>query len=131
MHNVMKNVANICKRDKSKVWGPEGWKKIVVCIVSDGRKKCNSRTLSALAALGVYQDAVAKNIVNGKEVTGHMYEYTTQLSLDPEMKIKGAEKGLVPVQVIFLLKEKNAKKINSHRWFFRAICRTLVPNVTM
>jgi chitin synthase len=131
MHNVMKNIAQLCKRDRSKVWGPDGWKKVVVCIVSDGRKKCNTRTLSALAAMGVYQDGVAKNIVNGKEVTAHLYEYTTQLSIDPEMKFKAHEKGLVPVQIMFLLKEKNAKKINSHRWFFRGICRTLVPNVTV
>ncbi|RKP12656.1 chitin synthase [Piptocephalis cylindrospora] len=131
MHGVMKNIAQFCKRDKSKMWGPDGWKKIVVTIVSDGRKKIHPRTLSLLAAIGVYQDGVAKNIVQGKEVTAHVYEYTTQLSVDPEMKLKSAEKGLVPVQMLFCLKEKNAKKINSHRWFFRAFCRTLQPNVTI
>jgi len=31
------------------------------------------------------------------------------------MKIEGPEKGIVPVQIIFCLKEKNQKKINSHR----------------
>lgn len=42
--------------------GKEGWKKVVVCIVSDGRKKIHSRSLSVLAAMGVYQDGVAKNV---------------------------------------------------------------------
>ena len=51
---------------------------VVVCIVSDGRAKINSRTLSVLAAMGVYQDGVAKNVVAGKPVTAHIYEYTTQ-----------------------------------------------------
>lgn len=78
MHGVMKNVAHLCKRDRSKTWGKDGWKKVVVCIVSDGRAKINSRTLSVIAAMGVYQEGIAKNIVNDKPVTAHIYEYTTQ-----------------------------------------------------
>ena len=60
MHGVMKNIAHLCKRDRSKTWGKEGWKKVVVCIVSDGRQKINSRTLSVIATMGAYQDGVAK-----------------------------------------------------------------------
>jgi chitin synthase len=45
------------------------------------------------------------------------------------MKIEGAERGFVPVQLIFCLKEKNQKKINSHRWFFNAFGPVLQPNV--
>ena len=37
--------------------------------------------------------------------------------------------GSCPVQVIFCLKEKNQKKINSHRWFFNAFGPILQPNV--
>ncbi|KAH7885075.1 glycosyltransferase family 2 protein [Phlebopus sp. FC_14] len=129
MHGVIKNIAHLCKRDRSKTWGKDGWKKVVVCIVSDGRQKINSRTLSVIAAMGAYQDGIAKNIVNGKPVTAHIYEYTTQISVSPSMKIEGAEKGVVPVQIIFCLKEKNQKKINSHRWFFNAFGPILQPNV--
>ncbi|KAI0793146.1 glycosyltransferase family 2 protein [Irpex lacteus] len=129
MHGVMKNIAHLCKRDRSKTWGKEGWKKVVVCIVSDGRLKINSRTLSVIAAMGAYQDGVAKNAVAGKPVTAHIYEYTTQISVTPSMKIEGAERGIVPVQIIFCLKEKNQKKINSHRWFFNAFGPILQPNV--
>ncbi|CAH7688620.1 class II chitin synthase [Phakopsora pachyrhizi] len=129
MHGVMKNVQHLCSRDRSKTWGKDGWKKVVVCIVSDGRSKINSRTLSVLAAMGVYQDGVAKNVVNDKPVTAHIYEYTTQISIDPTLKFKGSEKGLVPVQILFCLKEKNQKKINSHRWFFNAFGPVLQPNV--
>jgi Chitin synthase len=60
MHGVIKNIAHLCKRDRSKTWGKEGWKKVVVCIVSDGRGKINSRTLSVIAAMGAYQEGVAK-----------------------------------------------------------------------
>lgn len=78
MHGVMKNIQKLCERSRSRTWGADGWKKVVVCVVSDGRAKINSRTLSVLAAMGVYQDGVAKNVVAGKPVTAHIYEYTTQ-----------------------------------------------------
>jgi chitin synthase len=96
MQGVIRNVAHLCTRERSKTWGKEGWKKVVVCIVSDGRQKINSRTLSVIASMGCYQDGVGKvgrgseyfeqalicgsawNAVNGKPVTAHTYEYTTQ-----------------------------------------------------
>lgn len=129
MHGVMRNISNFCSRSKSRTWGKDGWQKIVVCIVSDGRRKVHPRTLDALAAMGVYQDGIAKNLVNQREVTAHVYEYTTQVSLDADLKFKGAEKGIVPCQIIFCLKEKNQKKLNSHRWFFNAFGKALTPNV--
>jgi chitin synthase len=61
MRGVMQNVAHLCSRTKSKTWGKDGWKKVVICIVSDGRTKINPRTRSVLAALGVYQDGVAQS----------------------------------------------------------------------
>ena len=129
MHGVMRNIAHFCSRSKSRTWGKDGWKKIVVCIISDGRSKVHPRTLDALAAMGCYQEGIAKNQVNQKEVAAHVYEYTTQVSLDSDLKFKGAEKGIVPCQMIFCLKEKNLKKLNSHRWFFNAFGRALNPNV--
>jgi chitin synthase len=129
VYAVMKNISHFCSRSKSRTWGEHGWQKIVVCIVSDGRQKIHPRTLDALAAMGVYQDGIAKNLVNQKEVQAHVYEYTTQVSLDSDLKFKGAEKGIVPCQMIFCLKEKNAKKLNSHRWFFNAFGRALTPNI--
>ncbi|KAK0183781.1 glycosyltransferase family 2 protein [Armillaria mellea] len=129
MHGVMKNIAHLCSRTRSQTWGKDGWKKVVVCIVSDGRKKINSRTLSVIAAMGVYQEGIAKNIIDEKPVTAHIFEYTTQVSVTPSLKIEGAEKKHVPVQIIFCLKEQNQKKINSHRWFFNAFGPILNPNV--
>ncbi|OAD80919.1 glycosyltransferase family 2 protein [Phycomyces blakesleeanus NRRL 1555(-)] len=129
MHGVMKNIAHLCAKTRNKMWNAEGWKKVVVCIVSDGRTKINARTLSVLSALGVYQEGVAKNVVEGKPVAAHIFEHTTQISVEPDMSFRGADKGIVPVQLLFCLKEKNQKKINSHRWFFQAFGPLLRPNV--
>ena len=126
---VFKNIEHMCGRNSSKTWGKEAWKKIVVCVVSDGRAKINPRTRAVLAGLGVYQDGIAKQQVSGKDVTAHLYEYTTQMGLELKGKTVSLKKGATPVQLLFCLKEKNQKKINSHRWFFQAFGRVLDPNV--
>ena len=46
--SVIKNIAHLCSRSRSRTWGVDGWKKVVVCIVSDGRNKINKRTLQVL-----------------------------------------------------------------------------------
>ncbi|KAI4179941.1 MAG: hypothetical protein L6R41_007549 [Letrouitia leprolyta] len=127
---VFKNIEHMVSRTHSKTWGKEAWKKIVVCVVSDGRAKINPRTRAVLAGLGVYQDGIAKQQVSGKDVTAHIYEYTTQVGLELKGKtVHIKPKGATPVQMLFCLKEKNQKKINSHRWFFQAFGRVLDPNV--
>jgi chitin synthase len=74
MIGVIKNIEFMNSRTNSKTWGKDAWKKIVVCIVSDGRAKINKRTRAVLAALGVYQEGIAKQQVNKKDVTAHIYE---------------------------------------------------------
>ena len=130
MIGVFKNIEHMCSRTNSKTWGREAWKKIVVCIVSDGRAKISPRTRAVVAGLGLYQDGIAKQQVNGKDVTAHIYEYTTQVGMELKGKVvKLVPKGATPVQMVFCLKEKNQKKINSHRWFFQAFGRVLDPNI--
>ena len=70
-----------------------------------------------------------KNMVNNKEVTAHLFEYTTSFALDPNLHFRYPDKGIVPCQILFCMKEKNQKKINSHRWFFNAFGPMLQPNI--
>ncbi|OXB33726.1 chitin synthase [Cryptococcus neoformans] len=129
LYGVMKNIAHLCGRKNSRVWGKDGWQKVVVCIVADGRKAVNPRVLDCLAALGVYQEGAMTNTVKDRPVTAHVFEYTTSFALDGDLHFKYPDKGIVPCQIIFCMKEKNAKKINSHRWFFNAFAPLLSPNV--
>ncbi|ORY30579.1 chitin synthase 6 [Naematelia encephala] len=129
LYGVMKNIAHLCGRKNSRVWGKDGWQKVVVCIVADGRKAVNPRVLDCLAALGVYQEGAMTNMVKERPVTAHVFEYTTSFALDGDLHFKYPDKGIVPCQIIFCLKEKNAKKINSHRWFFNAFAPLLSPNI--
>ncbi|KAI9318694.1 chitin synthase 1 [Dichotomocladium elegans] len=129
MHGVMKNIAHLCKQKRSTTWNADGWKKVVVSIVADGRKNINKKVLSMLEAMGVYQSGVAKSAVDNKPVKAHIYEFTTQIVFDDQLNRKDAGQSLVPVQILFCLKEKNAKKINSHRWFFNAFGPLLNPEI--
>jgi chitin synthase len=129
MSGVFKNIEYMCSRKDSKTWGKDAWKKIVVCVVSDGRAKINPRTRAVLAGMGVYQDGIAKQQVNKKDVTAHIYEYTTQVGISVKKDVVELRPKQQPVQILFCLKEKNQKKINSHRWFFQAFGRVLDPNI--
>ncbi|KAJ3749041.1 chitin synthase [Lentinula detonsa] len=130
IYGVMKNIQHLCTRKSSQTWGADAWKKVVVCIVADGRKKIHPRVLDCLTLLGVYQPGpYMKNFIDDKEVTAHLFEYTASFGLDPNLHFKYPDKGIVPTQIIFCMKEKNQRKINSHRWFFNAFASVLQPNV--
>ena len=44
MRGVLQNIAYFCSLQGSTMWGKDGWQKIVVCIVADGRKKYLSQS---------------------------------------------------------------------------------------
>ncbi|KAF7332167.1 Chitin synthase [Mycena kentingensis (nom. inval.)] len=137
LHGVMLNIRDICRTKQSKYWrrtaeeGNPGWQKIVVALIVDGLEAMDKSVLDILATVGVYQDGVMKKEIDGKPTVAHIFEYTTQLSIDatPQLVLPQSNdaNNLVPVQIIFVLKAKNQKKINSHRWLFNAIGKMLVP----
>ncbi|KAJ3101255.1 Chitin synthase, class 2 [Phlyctochytrium planicorne] len=128
MLSLYKNIAYLCNSQSSK-WGQQGWKKIVICIVADGRTKINEQVLNVLGLMGVYQDGLAKPEIHGQDVVSHIFEFTSQTVVDEKQEILGHQEGFVPVQILFCMKEKNAKKINSHRWFLNAFGKVLWPEV--
>lgn len=139
LHGVMLNIRDICKTKQSKYWrrsaeeGVPGWQKITVALIIDGLEPMDKTVLDILATVGVYQDGVMKKQVDGKDTVAHIFEYTTQLSVDatPQLVVPHGEdpNNLVPVQIILVIKAKNQKKINSHRWLFNAIGRMLEPEI--
>jgi chitin synthase len=139
LHGVMLNIRDICKTKQSKYWrraaeeGLPAWQRITVALIVDGLEPMDKSVLDILATVGVYQDGVMKKQVDGKDTVAHIFEYTTQLSVDPTPQLvlphENDPNNLVPVQIIFVLKAKNQKKINSHRWLFNAIGKILKPEI--
>ncbi|KAH9948343.1 glycosyltransferase family 2 protein [Amylocystis lapponica] len=131
LHGVMLNIRDICKTKHQK--GIPGWQKITVALIIDGLEAMDKTVLDLLATVGVYQDGVMKKQVDGKDTVAHIFEYTTQLSVDatPQLVLPHGDdpNNLVPVQIILVIKAKNQKKINSHRWLFNAIGRMLEPEI--
>ncbi|KAK9463462.1 chitin synthase-domain-containing protein [Lipomyces oligophaga] len=140
LKGVFKNIYNL-RKSKDPKWGSESWQRVVVSIVADGRANVHPRVLGLMSSLGCYQEGVAFNTVGDKEVTAHVYEYTTNIGIgkvsdgvveliDPSDKdTRDKSPKICPVQLLFCIKEKNAKKINSHRWFFEAFAPLLNPFV--
>ncbi|KAG8980226.1 Chitin synthase, class 2 [Tulasnella sp. JGI-2019a] len=139
LHGVMLNIRDMCKTKSSKYWkqssenGQFGWQKITVALIVDGLEPMDKSVLDVLATVGVYQDGVMKKQVDGKDTVAHIFEYTTQLSVDasPQLVLPHGDdpNNLVPVQIIFVAKAKNQKKINSHRWLFNGIGKMLNPEI--
>lgn len=146
LHGLMLNIRDMVKgkfsefRTKAEGSGGveggrtgEAWKRIVVCLVFDGIEPADKQSLDVLATIGLYQDGVMQKSVDGKDTMAHIFEYTTSLSMSPKPALvephPNDPNNLVPVQFIFCLKQKNAKKINSHRWLFNAIGKHLQPDV--
>ena len=132
LKGVLDNIKYMESKKRSSMWGEGSWKKIIVCIISDGRTKINDRAQALLAGLGVYQEGLASGAVNDKPVQAHMYEYTSRIGIKRVTDtVELTLKKVVPTQFLFCLKEKNAKKINSHRWCFQAIGQVLDPKVVV
>ncbi|KAH6695066.1 chitin synthase-domain-containing protein [Plectosphaerella plurivora] len=139
LHGVMQNVRDIVNLRKSRFWNQGGpaWQKIVVCLIFDGIDKVDKNVFDVLATVGIYQDGVVKKDVNGKDTVAHIFEFTSQISVTPDQQLVrpnrdgDSSQNLPPVQLMFCLKQKNSKKINSHRWLFNAFGRLLNPEVAI
>jgi hypothetical protein len=56
---------------------------------------------------------------DGKDVTGHIFEYTTQVVVDANGTVSG---GIAPVQVLFCLKEQSEPSTSLDRAGTRTVC---------
>ncbi|ODQ68265.1 hypothetical protein NADFUDRAFT_48915 [Nadsonia fulvescens var. elongata DSM 6958] len=132
LKGIYDNIEYLSRRQSSKTWGRSSWKKIVVCVVADGRQKINPKASALLESLGVYQPELSIPAFQGEQVQAHIYEHTTKISISAVTE-KGVvleyEKSVHPTQMILCLKEKNLKKINSHRWCFQALAPIIKPRI--
>jgi chitin synthase len=74
LRGILRNIKHLCEMEDHPFWGKDAWKKIVVCIVGDGRANFDPRSLSLLAALGLYQDGVSVQSVNNEQTQVHIFE---------------------------------------------------------
>ena len=77
--SIHHNIDYLQKLQNDETWGPHSWRKVVICIIIDGRAKINPRTKALLACLGIYQDFGRLESYNGKDVVAHIFEVPKEL----------------------------------------------------
>ncbi|WBW72103.1 chitin synthase-like protein Chs2 [Schizosaccharomyces osmophilus] len=131
LSSVMENVKHLTKRNKSRVWGNESWKKVLTCIVLDGRNAVHRSILDLLSSIGAYQPCISKGRINGKKVLAHMYEFTSTISMDEKLNITTRNNGNTPMQLLVCLKEFESGTHDSQRWFLQGISSLVRPNICL
>jgi Chitin synthase len=111
MTAVQKNIDYLCVNER---WGKEGWKNFVVVIVSDGAKLINPRVKLGLEVMGLFDESLVMGSRDGFPVAAHLFQRSTNIAINSSLEV---DYKATPMQTIFLLKQENAKKINSHRWY--------------
>ncbi|SPQ93389.1 unnamed protein product (mitochondrion) [Plasmodiophora brassicae] len=119
MRGVCENVKTFTQREDDRNF----WKRITVCIVSDGRATASQETLEWATEQGIFsQEEINKQMDSGADVGVHLFETTIMWMEENERKSR-----YPPIQVMFALKEHNAGKIDSHYWFFKAFADQIKP----
>ena len=119
IHGICENLATF----HSQTHDEEFWRRIVVCIVSDGRAKANQQALLYATELGFFsREAVAHQVENYDGTGMHLFESVVNVP-----KAASLNATFPPLNVMFALKENNGGKINSHWWFFQAFADQIKP----
>ncbi|KAJ3515158.1 hypothetical protein NLJ89_g1936 [Agrocybe chaxingu] len=136
LSGVFANIQDICTSPPSKYWqhcaemGAPSWQRITVTLVVDGIDEMDDGALDFLTEVGVCQTGIMKKQVDGRDTTAHVFESVISSSrLEKASGPAGDRPDGVPIQFILIVKAKNEKKINSHRWVFNALGRMLNPEI--
>ncbi|CVK84447.1 probable CHS-3 chitin synthase 3 [Fusarium proliferatum] len=137
LQSIVHNLLYLNIRPDSRIWGKGSWTKVVVCILIDGIESVDPGVLDVLTSIGLYQNGLCrKTTEQGEEVTGHLFEFTSQLAthLGCETYTDGDGKTSnmkFPVQLMLLMKASNCGKLNSYRWLYNGFAKVLNPNITV
>jgi cellulose synthase/poly-beta-1,6-N-acetylglucosamine synthase-like glycosyltransferase len=108
----------------SEVEGAEMWQKVVVCILVDGKNEASENTLSYAASLGLYDtDMMQETDAKGNPIALHLFEYSAQF-----LEQESFNQFYAPLQIIFAVKKQRTGSLDSHRWFFQALCEQVEPD---
>jgi chitin synthase len=95
----------------------------LVIIIVDGREKMSKTVLEYCeTSLKLWNSDLIELQHDGNAVTCHMFEKTIILP-----KHASQNENFSPLQVAFVVKEKNGGKLNSHLWYFSGLVRLLNP----
>jgi cellulose synthase/poly-beta-1,6-N-acetylglucosamine synthase-like glycosyltransferase len=124
---VILTLRGLCENLKGfsiKTKNPNFFKHVCVVLLADGREKLHESTAKALTVGGMYDESLLE--LDDERLGVHLFQSSPTFVEVPESSGDDAEL-YAPLQLIFLMKEKNAGKVSSHWWFFEAIAACLDP----
>lgn len=74
MRNLIQNISDLCMADESQPESTVQWHQVVLCIITDTISNMSPEVVAILKKLGVYQDGIAKTLINEKPVVASVYE---------------------------------------------------------
>lgn len=99
--------------------------RVTIALVADGEDRVNPRTKAWLQRHG-YFDANNRDYLSGTEATMHFF--TSMHKIKQPVTHQNPHGGVVEVRFVYLLKKKNAKKLDSHAWILEGLAPMLCPN---
>lgn len=126
--DLMRTLRGVCSNLSSimiQSGDPDFWRRLVVCIIADGRSKLNTSTMDQLSQWGLYNQSMIEQEIEafGSESIGmHIFERTVVFEDDEIAKTQ-----FPPLQLVFALKEHNAGKLDSHWWILEAFAHNIEP----
>ncbi len=98
---------------------------VVIALVADGADRVHPDAKTWLVDMGFW-DPEHPDYSQAKGATMHFFSSTTRLVCPPdEDDPSGAD---VHMQFVYMLKEKNAKKLDSHAWILEGLAPLLTPD---
>lgn len=103
--------------------------KTLIVIISDGYEKLDQSTKNLLQSWGLYNETRIKNYLEtlppcSQDDLGFMFE--GKLSYVRESNSQNSTSRKV-IDVVFMTKNKNRKKLNSHLWLYKVFCPGFNP----
>mmetsp|Transcript_17060 Transcript_17060/g.59809 ORF Transcript_17060/g.59809 Transcript_17060/m.59809 type:complete len:790 (-) Transcript_17060:448-2817(-) len=146
MEGVAQNVTNFARDSLAGKATGLRWQDIVVVVVADGIEKIDADCTKAAERLGMVSldamytaargttmhladddtDAFVQ-LVEADTVQLHTFEFAPQLRPSTPKLQKRFGARYSPVQTVFVIKQHNRGKLDSHKVFFDAFCETLQP----
>ena len=121
-NSVIKNIGHLCGCTHSKTWCPEGWKKVVVCIVSDGVKSTSAHFKSSVLYAAIH------TLLSVRPLDVHLDRMLPRRHSKRFSLRKGCRHPYIRVRLLFLMLHVLLVSWPQRRLTFRYTTNVIVTN---
>jgi chitin synthase len=123
LDGICDNIAADCLKNDD----PEAWRRWAVCIIADGRLKLHTSIAEQMELCDLSDAALALGMAQPDAAPIRLHLYESTQSRVREYTEPTEKTVRFNLQVVMAIKEENAGKLDSHRWFFNAFAGSIRP----